>query len=75
MNNQLLISQIEEAPAVVPGEPDCKLSNPFLIKEDNIFHCNVIKEDIIISSGKAESKKKAEQLASKNTLIHYGVLN
>ena len=31
--------------------------------------------DIIISSGKAESKKKAEQLASKNALIHYGVLN
>ena len=36
---------------------------------------DVIKEDIVISSGKAESKKKAEQLASKNTLIHYGVLN
>ena len=46
-----------------------------IIKEDNIFHCDVIKEDIVISSGKAESKKKAEQLASKNTLIHYGVLN
>ena len=46
-----------------------------IIKEDDIFHCNVIKEDIVISSGKEESKKKAEQLASKNALIHYGVLN
>ena len=28
---QVLISQIEEIPAAVPGEPDCKLSNPFWI--------------------------------------------
>mgnify|MGYP001316662787 CR=1 FL=1 len=28
---QVLISQIEEDPAAVPGEPDCKLSNPFWI--------------------------------------------
>ena len=28
---QVLISQIEEIPASVPGEPDCKLSNPFWI--------------------------------------------
>ena len=28
---QVLISQIEEIPAAVPGEPDCKLSNPFWV--------------------------------------------
>ena len=26
---QILISQIDEVPAAVPGEPDCKLVNPF----------------------------------------------
>jgi len=44
-------------------------------KKNDLFYCNVIKEDSIISEGIAESKKKAEQLASRNTLIHYGVLN
>ena len=28
---QVLISQIEEIPAAVPGEPDCKLINPFWV--------------------------------------------
>ena len=28
---QILISQIDEVPAAVPGEPDCKLVNPFWI--------------------------------------------
>ena len=27
-NNQILISQIDEVAASVPGEPDCKLLNP-----------------------------------------------
>ena len=31
MNQQLLISEIAEIAAVVPGEPDCKLINPFVI--------------------------------------------
>ena len=35
MNNQTLISQIEEVPAQVPGEPDCKLINPMEICEGN----------------------------------------
>ncbi len=51
--NQILISQIEEAPAVVPGEPDCKLSNPFIIKEDNILEpwlLNITKDDIFMLS-------------------------
>ena len=27
----LLISEVDEVPAAVPGEPDCKLVNPFVI--------------------------------------------
>ena len=30
-SKQILISEIEEVPAAVPGEPDCKLINPFVI--------------------------------------------
>ena len=51
--NQILISQIEEAPAVVPGEPDCKLTNPFIIKEDSILEpwlLNITKDDIFMLS-------------------------
>ena len=32
MNNQILVSQIEEVGADI-GEPDCKLINPYLVKE------------------------------------------
>ena len=32
---QLMISEIVEAPAVVPGEPDCKLVNPFCINTES----------------------------------------
>ena len=28
---QILISQVDEVPAAVPGEPDCKLVNPFWV--------------------------------------------
>ena len=48
---QVLISQIEEIPAAVPGEPDCKLINPFWVNplEGNItlepFLNNVTRED------------------------------
>ena len=37
MTNQTLISEIAEIAAVVPGEPDCKLINPFVVKEDNVL--------------------------------------
>jgi len=54
--NQTLISEIAEIAAVVPGEPDCKLINPFIIKEDNVLEpwlLNVTKDDIfMISSDK-----------------------
>ena len=34
MNNQILISRIEQVGADI-GEPDCKLINPYLITKDN----------------------------------------
>ena len=51
--NQTLISEIAEIAAVVPGEPDCKLINPFIIKEDNVLEpwlLNVTKDDIFMMS-------------------------
>ena len=33
--NQTLISEIAEIAAVVPGEPDCKLINPFCINTES----------------------------------------
>ena len=54
--NQILISEISEIAAVVPGEPDCKLVNPFTIKEDQTLEpwlLSVTKDDIfMISSDK-----------------------
>jgi hypothetical protein len=32
LNNQILISQIEEVPSEL-GEPDCKLIEPFIVNE------------------------------------------
>ncbi len=53
VSQQLLISEIAEVAAVVPGEPDCKLINPFIIKEDNVLEpwlLNVTKDDIFMMS-------------------------
>ena len=54
--HQTLISEIAEIAAVVPGEPDCKLVNPFTIKEDQTLEpwlLSVTKDDIfMISSDK-----------------------
>ena len=50
---QILISEIAEIAAVVPGEPDCKLINPFVVKEDNVLEpwlLNVTKDDIFMMS-------------------------
>ena len=56
VSHQLLISEIEEAPAAVPGEPVCRLINPFIIKEGNVLEpwlLKVTKDDIfMISSDK-----------------------
>jgi len=55
LNNLILISQIEEVGADI-GEPDCKLINPFVIKEQNTlepFLLGVTKQDyFMISSEK-----------------------
>ena len=57
--------------------------NPkFNNKEDNdnqvvnkLYVCELIFKDKIISRGEGRSKKKAQQDASRNALIHYNVLN
>ena len=54
--NQILITELAEVAAVVPGEPDCKMINPFTIKEDQTLEpwlLNVTMDDIfMISSDK-----------------------
>ena len=54
--NQILITELAEIAAVVPGEPDCKMINPFTIKEDQTLEpwlLNVTKDDVfMISSDK-----------------------
>ena len=58
--NQILITELAEVAAddifMVPGEPDCKMINPFTIKEDQTLEpwlLNVTKDDIfMISSDK-----------------------
>ena len=58
LNNQILISQIEEVGADV-GEPDCKLVKPFAVKDNpqqktlEPFLCGYTKENtFMISSDK-----------------------
>ena len=55
-NNHLLITQIEEVPAAVPGEPDCKMVNPFVVKPEGTlepFLGNVTRDStLMISSDK-----------------------
>ena len=50
-NNQILISEIEEVGSADIGEPDCKLINPFVVKDDNVlepFLLTVTKDDIFM---------------------------
>ncbi len=50
-NNQILISEIEEVGSADIGEPDCKLINPFIVKDDNLlepFLLTVTKDDIFM---------------------------
>ena len=52
VNQQILISQIEEIGADI-GEPDCKLINPFIIKEQNTlepFLLGITKQDYFMMS-------------------------
>ena len=51
-----LVSQIEEMPAAVPGEPDCKLIEPYILGEqDTLTHWLVeatTQNEFMISSDK-----------------------
>ena len=50
MNDKILISEIDEVGADV-GEPDCKLINPFVVKDDNVlepFLLTITKDDIFM---------------------------
>jgi hypothetical protein len=52
MNNQILISQIEEIGADI-GEPDCKLVKPFIANGDKTlepFLCGYTKENTFMMS-------------------------
>ena len=35
LNNLKLVTQIEEVPAAVPGEPDCKMIEPYILGEQD----------------------------------------
>jgi len=54
-NNQILISQIDEVGADI-GQPDCKLTNPYMLKDDGTMEpwlINISRQDIfMISSDK-----------------------
>ena len=54
-NNQILITQIEEVGADI-GEPDCKMTNPFLLKDDGTLEPWLVsvsrQEEFMISSDK-----------------------
>ena len=51
-----LVSQIEEMPAAVPGEPDCKLTEPMVVTDgDTLTPCLVestTQNEFMISSDK-----------------------
>ena len=52
MNNQILISQIEEVGAEI-GEPDCKLVEPYVVTKDKIlepFLLNYTRENTFMMS-------------------------
>ena len=53
VSQHLLISEIEEVEATVHGEPECKLNNPFVIKDDLVLEpwlLKITKDDIFMLS-------------------------
>ena len=54
-NNQILITQIDEVGADI-GEPDCKMTNPYMLKDDGTMEpwlINISRQDVfMISSDK-----------------------
>lgn len=55
-NNQILMSQIDEVAASIPGEPDCKLTKPFVLTSDGMLESWMMTatrdEEFMISSDK-----------------------
>ena len=55
-NSQILVSQIDEVPAAIPGEPDCKLTKPFVLTSDGMLESWMMTatrdEEFMISSDK-----------------------
>ena len=55
-NSQILVSQIDEVPAAIPGEPDCKLTKPFILTSDGMLESWMMTatrdEEFMISSDK-----------------------
>ena len=52
MNNLILITQIEEIGADI-GEPDCKLINPFVVRDNHMmepFLCGYTKQNTFMMS-------------------------
>ena len=50
-NQQLIISEIVEVTAIDIGQPDCKLINPFIIKDELVlepFLINITRDDIFM---------------------------
>ena len=54
MNNQILISQIEEIGADI-GEPDCKLIKPFVIREAKIEGLQKVLEPFLMGITKQDN--------------------
>lgn len=54
MNNQILISQIEEVGADI-GEPDCKLIKPYLIKDPQIEGLSRVLEPFMMGITKQDT--------------------
>ena len=54
-NSQVLVSQIDEVGADI-GQPDCKLTNPYMLKDDGTMEpwlINISRQDVfMISSDK-----------------------
>ena len=51
-NKQILISQIDEVGADI-GEPDCKLTNPYLLRDDGTMEpwlINISRQDVFMLS-------------------------
>lgn len=53
-NNQILISQIEEVGADI-GEPDCKLINPYLVKNNEISSQQKVLEPFLLGYTKEKT--------------------